>query len=99
MTLLFPVGAHAVVLGGSNLGFGAYPSHDCIAPDKPNRPYSFSSEWERDSYNSQVDDYNSQLRQYSNCVDEYIENATNDIERIKEKAQEAIDEASASRMR
>lgn len=94
LVLLFPLSAYAVVFGGSNLGFGGYPSHDCIKPTKPFKPYSFNSQWEVDSYNSQVDLYNSQLQQYLNCIDECIENADSDIKRIKEKAQEAIDEAS-----
>ncbi|MCF7821988.1 MAG: hypothetical protein K9M17_06060 [Mariprofundaceae bacterium] len=94
MILLFPLTAHALVFGGSNLGFSGYPSHDCIKPTKPIKPYSFDSQWEVDSYNSEVDLYNSQLQQYLSCIDEYIENANNDIKRIKEKAQEAIDETS-----
>jgi hypothetical protein len=94
LTMLFPLNAYAVVFGGSNLGYGGYPSHDCIKPTKPFKPYSFNSQWEVDSYNSRADLYNSQLSQYVSCIDEYIENANNDIKRIKEKAQEAIDEAS-----
>lgn len=94
LVLLFPLSAYAVVFGGSNLGFGGYPSHDCSKPTKPFKPYSFNSQWEIDSYNSEVERYNFQLQQYLSCIDEYIENANNDIRRIKEKAQEAIDEAS-----
>lgn len=91
--MLIPLTAHAMVFGGSNLDFSGYPSHDCIKPTKPTKPYSFDSQWEVDSYNSEVDFYNSQLQQYLNCINEYIENANNDIKIIKEKAQEAIDEA------
>lgn len=41
--------------------------------------YSNSDEWQRESY----------IR----CINEYVENASNDIKRIKEKAKETIDEA------
>jgi hypothetical protein len=94
LVLLFPLSGYAMVFGGSNLGFRGYPSHDCIKPTRPFKPYSFNSQWELDSYNTEVDLYNSQLRQYLSCIDEYVENAKNDIKRIKEKAQQAIDEAS-----
>ncbi len=94
LVVLFPLSAYAFVYGGTNLGFTGYPSHDCIKPDKPYKPYSFNSQWEIDSYNSEVETYNSNLRVYSDCIDEYLENANNDIERIKQKAKEAINEAS-----
>ncbi|QSX33129.1 hypothetical protein JYB87_15585 [Shewanella avicenniae] len=93
LVLLFPLSTYAVVFGGSNLGFRGYPSHSCSKPTKPFKPYSFNSQWEIDSYNSDVELYNSQLQQYLSCIDEYIENANNDIKRIKEKGQAAIDEA------
>ena len=91
--LLYPLYVHAMVFGGSNLSFTGYPSHDCMKPTKPYKPYSFNSQWEVDSYNSEVESYNFELQQYLSCIDEYVENANNDIKRIKEKAQEAIDEA------
>ncbi|MFV7784359.1 hypothetical protein ACNPKB_10530 [Shewanella marisflavi] len=93
LLLIFPLCAYPVVFGGSNLGFSGYPSHNCIKPTKPFKPYSFNSQWQIDSYNSEVEFYNSQIRQYLSCIDEYIDNANNDIKRIKEKTQEAIYEA------
>lgn len=89
-----PFMAFAIVFGGTNLGMFGYPSHECTKPLKPIRPYSLDSQWEIDSYNSDVDLYNFELRRYIDCIEEYVENAGYDIERIKEKAQEAIDEAS-----
>jgi len=90
--LISPLYVHAMIFGGSNLSFTGYPPHSCMKPTKPYKPYSFNSQWEIDSYNNEVEFYNSALQQYLSCIDEYIENANNDIKRIKEKAQEAIDE-------
>lgn len=77
--------ALAFVYGGSNLGFGGYPAHNCY---KPHFPYGgeFSSEWERDSY---VRDWNS----FIDCVNEYIDAGNNDIDRIREAQQNAISDA------
>ena len=99
ITLLFlivsisPLYVHAMIFGGSNFSITGYPSHSCMKPTKPYKPYSFNSQLEIDSYNTEVEFYNSELEQYLSCIDEYIENVNNDIKRIKEKAQEAIDEA------
>ncbi|MFQ5687830.1 MAG: hypothetical protein ACE5GV_14355, partial [Candidatus Scalindua sp.] len=92
--LAMPANVFAIVIGGSNLGIFGYPSHDCTKPTKPIKPYSFSSQWEIDSYNDEVERYNSGLEQYINCIQEYVDNVNNDIKRINEKAEEAIDEAS-----
>lgn len=90
MLLLSYSPASAVVFGGTNLGFGGYPSNECNKPLKPTKPYSFSNDWEIDRYNSEVDYYNTQLEEYSTCLREYIDNAQTDIQRIKEKIQESI---------
>ena len=90
VALSFPLCAAAVVYGGSNLGFGGYPSMSCNKPQKPYKPYSFNNQWEVDTYNSQVNEYNEEYRQYISCVKEYVDNAQNDINRIKEKVQDAI---------
>jgi hypothetical protein len=88
--------AFAIVFGGSNLGILGYPSHDCSAPySKPIKPYSFSSQWEVDRYNSEVENYNNQLREFIRCIEKYVDNAKNDIQRVKEKANEAINEANS----
>lgn len=83
----------AIVLGGSNLVISTYPDHSCMKPSKPIKPYSFNSRWEIDSYNSQVDSYNMEHQLYVGCVKDYLENASNDIKRIEEKMDEAIEEA------
>lgn len=92
LLMIIPLNAEAYIYGGSNLGYSGYPSHDCNEPVKPFKPYSFTSQWEIDSYNAQVKNYNSQLQDYIACLEEYTDNANNDIKRIQEKAREAIDD-------
>lgn len=94
VAFLLPSLAYASVYGGTNLGYTGYPSHTCFKPSKPIKPMSFSSQWDVDSYNSQVDHYNLQIQQYLRCIEEYVDSANNDINRIREKAQDAINEAS-----
>ncbi|SRR6266571_3772159 len=92
--LLMCTSAGAFVFGGSNLGFGGYPSHTCgFKPSKPFKPFSFTYQWEIDQYNMEVDSYNSRRREFISCLQEYLDNAKNDIERIKEKMNEAVDVA------
>jgi hypothetical protein len=83
----------AFVIGGSNFGMFGYPSADCRKPDKPRRPFSPASEWEIDRYNGDVQTYNDEIEGYIRCVREYVENGQNDIKRVREKMQEAIDRA------
>ncbi len=91
---LLPSVAFAIVFGGSNLGFMGYPDHSCTTPySKPIKPYRFNDQWEIDQYNSRVSSYNYELETYMGCIDEYVENAKNDLKRIKEKANAAIAEA------
>ena len=83
--------AHAGVFGGSNLSLGRYPDEDCSKPSKPQLPYSLSNRWEVEGYNLDVDRYNRQRAAYVSCLREYLENSKNDIARIREKMQEAVD--------
>jgi hypothetical protein len=88
--------ASAIVLGGSNLGLFGYPAHECHRPySRPVEPYEFTSQWEVDLYNSEVDRYNSQIEMFIRCIEDYIANAKNDVERIKEKVDEAIRDVEA----
>ena len=73
----------AIVFGGSNLGLFGYNSHTC---SKPYRPYEFNSQYD-------VDNYKYEVNSYISCIEEYLDNAKNDIKRIQEKMNEAIDEA------
>ena len=84
------------VFGGSNLSVMGYPDHRCRPPyTKPRKPYSFTSQYEIDSYNRKVETYNFQMREYENCISEYVGNAKRDIKRIQEKTNDAIREANS----
>lgn len=74
--------AGASVFGGSNLGFSGYPEPDCR---KPYEPYS-DSRMDREICRDEVE-------RYFRCVNEYLENANNDVERIRQAQEEAIAEA------
>ncbi|MBC8520016.1 MAG: hypothetical protein H8D24_06395 [Gammaproteobacteria bacterium] len=93
--LQFMVSAQAFpyVLGGSNLGIFGYPSHSCSVPSKPYKPYSFTSEHEVSSYNSSVKIYNINVDAYIDCINTYVENANNDIQRIRDAANDAVSDA------
>ncbi|MBI1328200.1 MAG: hypothetical protein GC136_11265 [Alphaproteobacteria bacterium] len=77
--------AHASVFGGSNLSFTGYPSPQCR---KPYKPYEFTSQFDVDTYNDEVE-------RYVRCIKEYIDNASNDIDRIKEAVNTAVNEANS----
>lgn len=77
-----PFLAHAVVFGGSNLGFSGYPEPSI---SEPLPPYNNSQ--------ASMDNYRMQVESYVSGVKEYSENAGNDIKRIQEARQNAIDNA------
>jgi hypothetical protein len=81
--ILSVAGANAYVPGGTNFGILGYPEHSCR---KPFKPYQFNDQYELDNYRDEV-------QAYIDCINEYVENAGNDIERIKESAESAIGEA------
>lgn len=83
------------IYGGSNFGsYNRYPDHTCRKPFmKPVKPYNLTEDYQVRSYNAQVDQYNDQLKRYSTCIDDYIENASNDIQTIKQKVNDAVNEA------
>jgi len=95
LTLSMPV--DALVFGETNLPLFGYEDHSCyLNNNKPYQPYQFNSQYEIDTYNMEVDSYNLDLNQYRRCINEYIEGANNDIKRIKEKVNAAIDEFNAN---
>jgi len=96
LQLLVSMQAFPYVLGGSNLGVYGYPSHNCSVPSEPYKPYSFTSEYEVSSYNSSVDIYNMEIDEYIDCINTYVENANNDIQRIRDAANNAVSEAKGS---
>jgi hypothetical protein len=44
-------------------------------------------------YNSDVERYNMDVSQYVNCIREYADNGKNDMERIREAINDAINDA------
>lgn len=80
--LLLPIVSHAAVYGGSNLGFGGYPEFDEQEPSPPFTDDQYA--WE--SYRQEVDRYTEQAK-------EYLENSSNDIKRIQEAQEDAIEKA------
>lgn len=83
--------------GGSNLT-GSYPAHRCHKPAEPSRPDSLNNQWrvpqwEVRAYNASVTKYNAELESYNDCIGRYVDNANKDIERIRQRAEEAVSEA------
>ena len=76
---------------GSNLADG-YPEPACgERPEDPERPEKFETEEAIVEYNAKVDAYNASMERLVECVNAYVANAAADIDRIRERAREAID--------
>lgn len=76
----------AYVYGGSNLGFSGYPE---FSDYPPSAPYSYNNEVSEYEFNS----YRDSVMRYVDSAEEYVENGNNDIQRISEAQDEAIDKA------
>lgn len=74
--------ATGFVIGGSNLGFLGYTAFSQIAPSKP----YVKDQWAAQNYEQEV-------RSYRNAAIRYIEDANNDIKRIREEANNAARKA------
>lgn len=89
--------ALAGVAGGSNISDTFdYPSHACSKPPKSTRlfkPLGAANTYEVEQYNAEVRTYNAKYEKYIECIKSYIDNANKDMERIREKANAAIEEA------
>jgi peptidoglycan hydrolase CwlO-like protein len=79
LVLTLSSGCVGYVLGGSNLGYGGYPSFNGYEPSAPftKEPYA-------------VDMYRSEVESYKQEAENYIENAENDIQMIQEAISDAI---------
>jgi len=78
--------AHSFVIGGSNFrGFGEYEDHTCIKPSKPITSPLLDNEFF-------LNQYRFEMETYRDCIQRYVENGKNDIERIKEKIKDAVDQ-------
>ena len=86
---LVSLGTGAVA--GSNLPEG-YPVPACgERPEVPERAEKFETEEAIVEYNAKVDAYNASMERLVDCVNAYVANAAADIDRIRERAREAID--------
>lgn len=93
MWLLAALAAGPVAAGGL-LGPGGYPPMDCgTRPTPPPRPAAFRTESELATYNAAVETYNGAMERWIGCVQDYVDDAAADIERIKARMREAVDEA------
>lgn len=77
-----PMSAQAYLYEGSNLDFTGYPEFN---PTTPYAPYT------KDEYN--YNNYKNDVERYEAKAKEYLENADNDIKRIIEAKQEAVEKA------
>lgn len=89
--------SYSLMFSGTNFSYlNKYPLYDCRKPSKLIEPYMLDNQAAINAYNIEVDYYNSQLNEYFSCIDEYIENAMNDIKRIKINIKDADDKKSSS---
>jgi hypothetical protein len=84
--------AFAAVTGGSNFT-APYPDSTC--GPRPARPAEPAGRMEGaiTFYNQQVAAYNEAAQKYIACIGAYVDNANNDMERIREKARAAMEPA------
>lgn len=82
--LVCPIFSHAVVIGGSNLGFSGYPEFSEVEPSAPYSDDKYS--WE--NYQREVEDYTEKAKQY-------LEDSNSDIQRVQEAQQDAIQKANS----
>ena len=92
LMILWAPSAFAQV-GGSNLGPAGYPSPTCPAkPSKPAPPLGHDRQ-ALDLYNSRVEEFNSAEDRYVSCLRDYLDKAKNDMDLIKQKTDQVVDEA------
>lgn len=73
---------YAMVYGDSNLDMMGYPEFDEFPPSEP---------YDRDRYS--FDQYRDEVEEYVRKAQEYVEAGNNDIQRIREAQEEAIEKA------
>ncbi len=74
--------SYAMVYGDSNLDMMGYPEFDEFPPSEP---------YSRDRYS--FDQYRDEVEEYVRKAQDYVEAGNNDIQRIKEAQEEAIEKA------
>ena len=90
LALITLVSLGAGATAGTNLPEG-YPDLACgERPEVPQRPEKFETEEAIEEYNAKVDAYNASMERLVECVQEYVANANDDMKRIRNRAEEAI---------
>ena len=70
-----------------------YPGPSCAKPgEQPKRPSTINN-MEVDRYNALLAKYNKVVRDYVVCVNKYVRNADGDMDIIRKKSRDAVDEA------
>ncbi|HCL5740712.1 TPA: hypothetical protein RCG93_004366 [Enterobacter roggenkampii] len=82
VTLAYSTMTNASVFGGSNLGFSGYPE---FSDSEPTPPYN------RDEYSMGA--YKRDVERYIQNAKDYTENANNDMKRIREAQDGALEKA------
>jgi hypothetical protein len=80
--LVYSTMSNASVFGGSNLGFSGYPE---FSDSEPSPPYN------RDEYSMGA--YKRVVERYIQNAKDYTENANNDMKRIREAQDDALEKA------
>ncbi|BDG86582.1 hypothetical protein [Citrobacter koseri] len=80
--LTYSTVVNATVFGGSNLGFSGYPE---FSDSEPTPPYN------RDEYSMGA--YKRDVEMFIQNAKDYTENADNDVKRIREAQEDAIQKA------
>jgi len=92
--------------GGSNIGLAQYPGPNCTKPQLPVQPSAKLAEApdaaEANAYNAKVRQFNRDVAGYNGamtvfnaCMKSYVENGDADMQRIKQKLDEAVAAANA----
>jgi hypothetical protein len=101
LAMVLATPASAQVSAGSNIGLSQYPGPDCTRPATPLAPTA-SDKANPDGFNSKVRQYNTAvlgynaaIKNFNDCMNFYVANGNADMQRIKQKLDEAIAAANA----
>jgi len=95
--------ANAAVPGGSNIALSEYPAPSCSKPETIPQPTGKPADTKDKAavdafnvkvaaYNAKVAVFNTAMRAFNDCMKTYVDNANNDIQRIKQ----AVDASAAT---
>jgi hypothetical protein len=94
LSALAPACANAAVPGGSNIALSDYPAPSCTRPEtipQPEKPADTKQKAAVDAFNVKVAAYNAKVAVFNTamtafnaCMKTYVDNANNDMQRIKQ---------------